>query len=198
MRFRDLNTGKFISERAVRDAVDAVADLASRRMGESAARFRAGQISITEWQAESMQVIKQANVAATLLASGGRQNVTPQQWGAAGQMIRTEYAYFRRFVSDVLDGQQRQNGRLDARARMYGNIARRNYESLRRRQGYDNGFQYERNVRHSSEACRGCVAASAAGWVPIGTLPPIGQRECRGSCRCTLALSRTRPQEEAA
>lgn len=191
-RFRSLETGRYVSERDIRDLVDKVADLASRRMGDAAARFRAGQIDVGTWIAESQAIIKDSQIAAALLAYGGRAQMGPSEWGRVGQQIKTQYAYLNRMAADVLDGKQRMNGRLDARARQYGQAARSLYENTRRQQSAQAGLSFERNVRHSSEGCAGCVAASNAGWVPIGTLPPIGSRSpCRQGCRCTLAYSRS-------
>jgi len=194
-RFRDLSTGRFVSERAVRDGVDRVADLASARLGELTARFRTGEITAVQWQAEMMAQIKQAHISAALAAYGGRDAMTPARWGTVGQLIRREYAFARAFAADVLAGRQRQNGRMDARARLYGQSIRGTYENIRRREVAAAGLRFERNVRHSSESCRQCVNASGQGWVPIGTLPPIGNRTCRGNCRCTLSYART-PQQD--
>lgn len=197
-RYRDLRTGRFLPAREVRDAVDRLADLASRRLGESAARFRAGQITVSQWIAESQQLVKQSQIAAALAAYGGRSNMNAAQWGLVGQQIRVQYAYLRRMADDVLSGRQRLNGRLDARSRQYGQAARVIFEAIRARESGSAGLAWERNVRHASESCAQCRAQSAAGWVPRGTLVPVGSRTCRSSCRCTIERSATRPMSEAA
>lgn len=198
-RFRDLSTGRYVSEREIRDAVDQVADLASRRMGEAAARYRAGQLSISEFQATMLATIKDSQIASALLAYGGRGQMDASRWGVAGQQIRTQYAYARQMIADVLDGKQRLNGRLDMRARQYGQAARSLYENTRRRQAADDtAVHFEQNHLHASESCGQCIAMSARGRVPIGTLIPIGQRTCRQQCRCTLSFHRTATDAEAA
>lgn len=196
-RFRNLETGKFVSERLVRDGVDRAADLTSARLGELTSRFRTGEISAVQWQTEMLAQIKQAHISAALAAYGGRDAMTPARWGTVGQLIRREYAFARAFAADVLSGRQRQNGRMDARARLYGQAIRGTYENIRRRESANAGLRYERNVRHASESCRQCVGASGQGWVPIGTLPPVGARTCRGNCRCTLAYTNN-PQQQGA
>lgn len=197
-RFRDLSTGRWVSERAVRDAVDRTADLASRRMGELTARFRAGELTAVEWQTGLLETIKSSQVAAALAAYGGRDAMSPSRWGTVGQLIRTEYAYLRQFTADVLEGRQRWNGRMDARARMYGQATRRNYEAIRRRESASAGLQFERNVLHPADHCQQCLNQTALGSVPIGTLIPVGMRACRSGCRCTLSFSRQREMDEAA
>lgn len=198
-RFRSLETGRYVSERRIRDAVDAVADLASRRMGEAAARYRAGQITISDFQAAMLQAIKDSQIASALLAYGGRQQMDPSRWGLVGQQIRVQYQYARQMTADVLDGRQRLNGRLDGRARQYGQASRSLYENIRRQQArIDPAVQYEANHLHASESCAQCKAQSAQGRVPIGTLVPVGKRTCRSSCRCTLSYHRSAVDAEAA
>lgn len=197
-RFRDLSTGRYVSERTVRDLVDKVADLASQRMGEAAARYRTGAITIDAFQAEMFATIKDSQIAAAMLAHGGRSQMGPAEWGQVGQRIRTQYAYARQMIGDILDGRQRVNGRLDARARQYGQAARATYERIRGPQSAGAGMQFERNVLGAAEHCDSCVNQTAQGWVPIGTLVPVGSRSCRGNCRCTISYSRTRDAQEAA
>jgi len=194
-RYRDLSTGRFVSERSVRDGVDRVADLTARRLGDLSARFRSGDLTASAWQSEMLAAIKEAHVASALAAYGGRDAMTPERWGFVGYQIRVQYQYARQFAADVMSGRQRQNGRMDARARMYGQAARSTYENIRRRESGTAGLRYERNVLHASESCGGCLNASEQGWVPIGTLPPVGSRTCRGNCRCTLAYANN-PQAE--
>jgi hypothetical protein len=190
-RYRDLSTGRWVSERSVRDAVDRTADHASRLMGDAAARFRAGTIDAGQWLAESMQTIKDANVAAALVAYGGRSQMTPERNGFVGSQVKIQYQYARQMVGDVLDGRQRLNGRLDSRARMYGQAARQTYTDIRRRESARNGMSFERNHLGAAEHCASCVGETARGWVPIGSLIPPGRRTCRASCRCSLAYAET-------
>lgn len=197
-RFRDLSTGRYISERQVRDFVDNIADAASQQLGTLSAQYCSGQITMTVWQAESRAVIKASQIASALAAYGGRGQMTPARWGLVGQQIRTQYAYLSRFADDVLSGRQRLNGRMDARARQYGQGARSLYENIRRRESAAAGLRYERNIRHAVESCGQCVNQSSLGWVPLGTLVPVGQRTCRSMCRCTLAYSRSAVVDEAA
>ena len=77
-----------------------------------------------------------------------------------------------------------------ARSEEYGGSAWGNAINARRdkmiRLG---GFTEERRVHakplSEHDACGTCQEASARGWVPIGTLPPIGDSECLGiHCDC--------------
>ena len=43
-----------------------------------------------------------------------------------------------------------------------------------------------KRIRHLADSCDDCIAMEQLGWQPIGTLIPIGDRQCRGNCGCTL------------
>lgn len=191
MRFRDGASGRFISERQVRDAVDAVTDLSASRMGTLASDFRAGTIDAGRFLESMMTEIKSVQIASALAAYGGRDQMTQARWGTVGQVVRQQYAYARQMVADVLDGKQRMNGRLDARARQYANSGRSTYENVRRREMAKLGMAFERNVLHADESCAACLQQTGLGAVPIGTLSPIGSRTCRSACKCTIAYSAT-------
>ena len=56
-------------------------------------------------------------------------------------------------------------------------------ESVRRRET-DAGMTEERRVTSDAENCDACLEAADRGWVPIGTLPPIGSLTCLANCLC--------------
>lgn len=46
------------------------------------------------------------------------------------------------------------------------------------------GYVEERSVLGIADHCDGCLAEAGKGWRPIGTLLPIGGRDCKARCRC--------------
>lgn len=44
----------------------------------------------------------------------------------------------------------------------------------------------ERNLLGIADHCAGCIIETKRGWVPYGTLIPLGQRDCKAGCRCTI------------
>lgn len=185
-RFRDRASGRFISESAVRDAVDAVVQLSGERMANLAADFRAGTIDVSQFMAGMLSEIKAAQIAAAMAAYGGREQMNASRWGTVGQQIRQQYAYARNMVQDVLDGKQRMNGRLDSRSRLYAQAARQTFTAIQRRERMLLGFTHERNVLGESEHCPDCASETDRGWVPMGILSLPGTRRCRVNCACEL------------
>lgn len=188
-RFVDAR-GRFVSEAAVRSVIDQIADGAAARMAAASERMLAGDLSLAEWQAEMMRTVKLSQLAASTIAHGGASRMDFSRYGAAGREIRNQYDYLRTFAAQVASGEQPLNGSLTARAKQYGQAARVTFEREYGRDQRNRGYQMERNVLHPAEHCAVCVSESARGWVPIGSLIPIGSRTCRANDRCTVAYSK--------
>jgi hypothetical protein len=79
---------------------------------------------------------------------------------------------------------------------MYVNGVNGSYEDAQRAAAINAGYEYERNVlgrteNHCKSGTRpGCVEQTRLGWVPIGTLTPIGGRTCLSSCKCQIVYRR--------
>jgi hypothetical protein len=189
-RYRDTDTGRLVSEAKVRLAVDAVADAASDRLADLTEKLIRRDISLAAWQAQSMAVIKTSHVASGVAAQGGTAQMTPSAYGFLGSEVKAQYQYLRAFASDIGSGLLPLDGRLVARAGMYGQHARALYETVRARDAASYGYDEERSILHSGDPCGQCPAQAALGWVPLGTLIPIGQRTCLSRCRCTISRRR--------
>jgi hypothetical protein len=139
-----------------------------------------------------MQEIKSAHVAASALANGGWDSMTPSDWGFTGQRIREQYDYLRNFSSQIADGTQPLDGRALVRSDMYGDAANGTYSAMRERAFIADGYEEERRDLEANDGnnCDGCLEQAAQGWQPIGTLEPIGSQECTVRCRCEFSYRR--------
>jgi hypothetical protein len=188
------DSGQFVAESSVRRVVNGIADAASERLAQASLRLLDGELSLAAWQSEAMRTIKLSQVATATIAHGGAARMGPAQYGAAGREIRSQYDYLRTFAEQIADGRQPLNGSLTARARQYGQASRVTFEREYGRDQQRRGFQICRNVLHAGESCSQCRAESARGWVPVGSLVPVGQRTCRANCRCSLRYARDAAQ----
>jgi len=194
-RYRDATSGRFISNASVRSTVDAVADAAGDRMAGLAKALREGRSTLAAFETGMLSAIKDANLSAAIAARGGAAQMSPADNGAAGRLIRDQYGYARQFVADIASGKQPLDGRLEARARLYGDASVSSYEAIRGRDARARGENQERNILNTSvkEHCQDsptCAEQRDKGWVPAGSLVPIGQRGCRSRCRCRIERSR--------
>jgi hypothetical protein len=188
-RYYNLETGRFVSSSAVRDALESVIDQSALNMNALSQRLVDGNISLADWQTGMMQEIKAAHVAATASASGGWAQVDQAGWGEAGRLIRDQYDYLRNFARQIASGEQPLDGRVLVRSDLYGDAARGTYEEIRQRRMVTDGYEEERRVLEANDGnnCDGCLEQAAQGWQPIGTLDPIGAEECIVRCRCHFA-----------
>lgn len=106
--------------------------------------------------------------------------------------VRVQLDYLRRFAEQIISGKQRLDGTLRRRAELYVLSARTTYHEVRLRVDQETGKTEERNLLSGTEHCRdskdraGCQEQTDRGWVPIGTLVPIGQRTCLARCHCRV------------
>jgi hypothetical protein len=196
-RYHNVSSGRMVSEREVRDAVDRLADLTSQRLADLSERLLRRDLRLADWQAELMAVLKSAHVAAGVVAHGGAASMDAATYGAIGHRLRDEYQHLRDFAQQLADGTQPLDGRVVARAQMYGQGARVAFETIRARDDRERGLDEERNVLHADSSCATCKDQSALGYVPIGILLPIGSRSCLSRCRCTITRRRSGAAESA-
>jgi hypothetical protein len=188
-QYRDVETGKWVSDAIVRAEIDRLADAAAGRLARLTERLRQGDLTLAAWQAEAMRIVKMSHVAAGVIAQGGKAQMTPSAYGFLGSEIRAQYAYLRDLANAIAEGAVPLDGRLVARAGMYGQHARVTFTAAYARGQAVRGYVSERNVLGSAEHCAECQSLSDRGWVAIGTLPPPGSRTCLSHCHCRLAYS---------
>ena len=186
-RFRS-PSGRFLSARDVRDAVDRRLDDASRSITALSEDYRAGRISGSAWMRGMRDAIRETHLMSALAAKGGRSGLTARDYGAIGARIRTQYRYLAQFAFDVNSGTIPTDGRFLSRAQSYGQAGRGTFDAFDTAEKTRLGYDQERNVLDREAAhCTGagsCPEQTARGWVPIGTLIPLGQRKCQARDRC--------------
>lgn len=185
--YRNLTTGRLISNAEVRAVVDVLADNSAVYAHALTQALQGDQITLADWQTRMMANIKASHVASGVAAHGGRGAMTPADWGYIGHEIRDQYAYLRNFANGIAAGTVPLDGQLPVRAAMYGSHSRVMFELVRARDDASRGYNEERNVLHADESCPECSELKARGWVPLGTLPPIGMRRCLSNCKCMIA-----------
>lgn len=185
-RYRDPITGRFITRRQVRGWVDKLVQQAQRRLTESADAMRRGDISVGEWQKAMRAEIKQTQLSVEALVRGGWSQMTQRDFGRVGARVREQFKYLDKFTRDLQNNRQATDGRFIQRAKSYAAAARVNFHESQTDQLSELGYSEERNVLHAAEHCADCLDQAALGWVPIGTLTPIGSRQCRVNDRCSV------------
>lgn len=187
-RFRDTETGRFLSRAAVRREVDQSLASLTRLTDTLADDLRAGRISLTEWQAEMKDVIKQTQLGTAAIAKGGLDQMTQADFGRVGQRVRTQYQYLDQWVEQIKAGLP-VDGRMEPRARQYLRSARSSFLSQEAEDMRERGY-LARSVTRPAEHCAECLAEEAKGLVEPQFLVPIGERTCRANCKCVFQYER--------
>lgn len=184
-RYRSVATGQFVSREYVQRALEA-------RFAESAARMRAytdamliGEAPLDVWREAMAVEIRRAHVQATALGRGGWAQATPADWGGAGARIRGEYEYLRKFAEDIAAGRLSE-AQIRSRMELYASSINTSYWEGDRSAKMVAGFTEEKRLTTPAEHCSDCIAYARMGWQPIGSLPVIGDSQCRANCKCVF------------
>jgi hypothetical protein len=185
-RYHDRASGRFVSAKRVRFAVDTIIDKESAKLRNVAQQLVDGSINLAEWQIQTAALVKNLHVAMGLAANGGLHNTSAADLGFIGTQLKEQYQYLRDFALQIKKGEQALDGTLVARAALYGQAARGTYERVVARAARNGGATQEKSVLGAADHCSKCVGEAKKGWQPIGTLIPIGERTCLANCHCTF------------
>jgi hypothetical protein len=109
-----------------------------------------------------------------------------------GSAIKKQYAYLDGFAKEIQANPEAWiNGRLDARMNLYKESAYTTLADFQAREYGEQGYDEEINILGVADHCDDCLAETGRGWVPIGTLIPIGDRQCIVNCKCTIDYRRS-------
>lgn len=194
-RYRRSN-GQFISDEQIRQALDAAILRQERELTALADQVRKRLITRAEWHQAMQASVKDAHLYAAALARGGWAQMTPAAYGQVGNTLRKQYAYLARFEGELAAGLST-DGRFFLRVKLYARAARETFERARTQERRVLGDTEERNVLHPADHCAECVELADLGWVPIGTLPPVGTRICGPQCKCRVVTRGARARTAA-
>ena len=190
-RYMDRATGRIVSELTVRADLDQYIVNKNARLDALANQLRNREISLADWQLRMRTELREAHNAAAMIAKGGREQMTQADWGRVGRELRFQYGKLDDWAKQIASGDAPMDGRLNWRARLYGQASRGTYEQERRAMAADKGNDEEMRILHAKESCKGCIAI-AGYWAPIGTLPKIGSQECSTNDLCTFDYRRSK------
>jgi len=139
-----------------------------------------------EWALRMAGISSASALIAGAVAAGGWSRLD-MVVGDIEEQIAAELGYLDAFADDVVAGRVSRDGRFVRRAMLYGAAGWGFYMLLRGREAARRGYGEEHSILDpGAEHCQECVAESDRGWQPLGSLVPIGDRQCRSGCRCRM------------
>ena len=206
-RYRDLATGRFLSNTDVIGIVNDIVDKTTDNPVTTINTMLAdGRLNVANWKTGFARQIKNAYIQQAELAAGGRAGMTPQMWGSVGGSVREQYRYLDKFAKQI-EGKQLSPVQIEARTKMYINSSRESYWRIKDMKAQGAGMTEERWIDEGdSDVCGPCSDAGAMGWQPIGTFAQPGsgrvmnrpRTNCQGltNCRCRKEYRKGAEQEE--
>lgn len=188
MRYRNTSSGRFISAKEVRTAVDSIIDREALTMRGIAQDLIAGRINLAEFQLRMSTNVKRLNVSMAIAGSGGVNATSAADYGYIGSLVKRQYQFLRGMAEQIKSGEQKLDGTLMTRVALYAQSSRDTFEQMRQHAAKANGKSQYRNLIGVADHCPECLSETARGWVPIGSLIPVGQRLCKSNCHCSLAF----------
>ena len=192
---RYFQDGNPIPDNTLRDWIDQTVEKAQDRIGQLTQDYVNGSINHPEWVLGMQNEIRRGVRGMATLANGG--SLSKRQLGYVGQAVKQQFGYLSNFANQLETGEVALGSGAVARAKMYAGGFWGQYQNFARLREKDAGTKYERLVLGVALHCSDCPADAARDWVPIGTLTPIGSRQCLSRCRCHFEY-RTNPDQQSA
>jgi len=184
-RYYDSKTGRFVSESVVRTVAESyVRDNLEPGLVKTTQRLIDGKLSLADWQVTIANQLKTGYTVTLTIAKGGRNNITPADWGRMGGRLRFEYRKLNAFAQEIKLGLLSEKQIL-ARIRLYARGAITSYFDGETQAKIEAGYTMERRHTTPAEHCDDCLMYESMGWQPVGTLPPPGVNSaCLHNCHC--------------
>jgi hypothetical protein len=183
-RWRDSASGKFLSNDSVFEEMFRHSDATHSTLEALTRQLYAGDISLSQWQIAVASELKDAHLAQSMFAVGGRVNMGFAEFGRVGQTLREQYGFLSQFADDIAAGKVSEAMAL-SRINMYGNAATQSYwsEYAKASTGL---IDWRLGV---AEHCGDCVSIANGSPYTEASLPAYpcdGSTKCLSNCKCTL------------
>lgn len=174
--------GAFVAEKTIVAGLRRFAANAGRSLSRLTARMYAGDVTLADWQQQAAELVKGVHLSQQAAAVGGFDRMTQADYGRAGSRLKFHYARLQDFADKIERGDITE-AQAVARSAYYGRAGNITFQNTRLEQARTR-FREGRRVLGVGEHCRGCLAEAAKGWIPVGSVKPLGLEICRMSCLC--------------
>ncbi len=160
-----------------------------------------GTVSLPVWQTGMRQNIKNLYLNQYMLGRGGRAQMTQQDWGRLGQMLKDQYQFLDNYAVDLskMDVLERE-AYIRNRSQLYANASNEAFERGRSAAAQSLGFDEVNWNLTPAEHCETCLERAAMGPGPVGprggfmdggqeVWPADGTSICRTNDKCFLSYT---------
>lgn len=166
-RYRDVETGQFVARETIFGYTESLIAAGSNASDVLTGMYHDGGLSVDDYITRLQGEVKSTHIQEIVLGRGGRESMTPRDWGSAGAMLKAQYALMEGFRADLNAGAL-SDAQIHARARLYFQSAAEAYE-------------------------RGNAAAHGVYNLP--SYPGDHHQTCHGGCKCHWRFEEVRDEE---
>lgn len=194
--YRDLETGRILSKDAARGLMEVQIVAGGNVTNTLASMYVDEKISPADWKGAFRQELKDQYITQYVEGKGGRENMTPRDWGSVGGMLAEQYGYMDNFTEQLAESEWSEEY-LANRMGLYINSSRQAYERALDREAPARGFTTKTWVTDpESETCEDCETLQGQGEIPVeepfvspstgasDILPGTGDTICLTNCQC--------------
>jgi hypothetical protein len=171
-RYRETETGRLLSVDQQRKLHQKFIDTQKRITDDIATRLSAKSITLQQAQREFRERIKIVYVDEYALGIGGRNMMTPTDFGRLGAMIKTQYNYAQLMFQEIARGEHSER----MLQHKFGNYLESGGQAYERGYALSYGYELPTYPRDGSQTCR-CITTPDSRITTERGLVPISQIE---------------------
>ena len=178
--------GNIVELAALLLLIDRLTNATKRQAKLLASKLASGGITLEQWQASMLSLLKSAHITAAATGRGGLGRLTANDWGRIEKKVTWQASYLPRFGAAIVAGVVA-GAVLLRRAGSYGASPYISFSDARMEAAKATGkLMLCRLVQNSKEGCEECTADADAGWMPVDDMGELGTRICGDYCLCFI------------
>lgn len=177
-------SGKHVTQAELRGFVDKAVSSARAEARAIAEAFLEHGNS-AEYETAMKALLKNEYLSLSMIANGGREQMTDVLWGRTGAVLKSQYQYLEAMGRNLDEGLISE-AQLLARSELYANAGIGTFESFLRDGMVEAGMSEALNILGGGNNCSECPSLSDEGWMPVDDMPMPGERECLVNCNCSV------------
>jgi hypothetical protein len=186
-RYRNKETGRFISKEAVYTLTQKRVEYVKGDLGSVGQLLLDGKINLKTWQQQTAETLKILHTQQYLLGVGGQKSLQKSDYLEIGRELKNQYQYLRNFAVDLTQGKM-SPAQFSARLSMYADAAKVSFFRGEKVAAGRAGFAFGRRSLTSGHIhCSDCPVYAARGIVPIDeVVMPLVACQCTTNCKCRV------------
>jgi hypothetical protein len=182
-RYRDKSNGRLIAERDIISGIELFnTDVIKPNVNSITERFINGSIDLPTWQQQMARELKDGWLINSMAGRGGKNAMTPADYGRAGGRLAYEYRKLNEFAQRIKAGTLTP-AQIRANAALYAAAPRTGYWDGQTAAMIAADYVAEQRFLGDTDHCETCIELANRGRQPIGSLPEPGT-VCEGKRRC--------------